>query len=124
MISEGRWPATSDEASGQSLLSRISADRKRSLRGIYLYPPPFRTLANGGTDQFYRKYGVMDQIQPELAVGIADFGIGADSPILLYYKKSKMEPVVINLDWDGDGNATTWVVMAESFSEFIDLLGL
>lgn len=72
-------------------------------------------------DDFYRNQGVIRQLKPDLAIVIADFGIGSDAPILLYYLKSKTEPVVINLDWQEDGNS--WVVVAENFSAFVDLRG-
>ena len=84
MIETGRWPSANDSINTQNVSSLIPADRNRKLRGICLYPPPFRTLANARNDNFYRTYGVISQLKPELAIGIADFGIGSDSPILLY----------------------------------------
>lgn len=124
MISTGRWPSADDSINQQNLQSLIPSDRHRTLRRICLYPPPFRTLADATNDDFYRTHAVIGQLKPELAIAIADFGIGSDSPILLYYKKSKTEPIVINLEWQEGGNANSWVVLAESFSAFVDLLGV
>ncbi len=124
MIATGRWPSASDSINKQNLQSLIPGDRNRKLRRICLYPPPFRTLANARDDDFFRTHGIIWQLQPELAIEIADFGIGSDSPILLYYNQSKTEPVVINLEWQEGPNSNSWVVMAESFSAFVDLLGI
>ena len=124
MIATGRWPSGNDTINKQNLQSLIPSDRNRKLRRICLYPPPFRTLANARNDDFYRKHGAIWQLKPELAIEIADFGIGSDSPILLYYDKSKTEPTVINLDWQEGDNPNTWVVTAESFSAFVDVLGI
>ncbi len=124
MISTGRWPSASDSVNKQNLQSLIPSDRNRKLRRICLYPPPFRTLTNASNDDFYRTHGVIWQLKPELAIEIADFGIGSDTPILLYYDRSKNEPTVINLDWHNSPNSNSWVVMADSFSAFVDLLGI
>ena len=124
MISTGRWPSASDSINKQNLQSLIPSDRNRKLRSICLYPPPFRTLVNAQNDDFYRTHGVLWQLKPELAIEIADFGIGSDSPILLYFEKSKTDPVVLNLDWREGNNANSWIVMAESFSAFVDILGI
>ena len=122
MIAMGRWPSTVESISDQNLQSLIPTDRNRTLRSICLFPPPFRTLVNAANDDFFRTHGVIWQLKPELAVSIADFGWGADSPILLYYHKTKAEPIVINLEWRDSGNL--WVVMSESFAEFVELLGI
>lgn len=61
---------------------------------------------------------------PELAIAIADFGIGSDSPILLYYQQNNAEPTVLNLNWQEGHNSTSWVVMAENFAAFVELLGI
>ena len=124
MIASGRCPSAAASISQQNLESLIPCDRNRKLRRICLYPPPFRTLTNATNDAFYRSHGVIWQLRPELAIEIADFGIGSDSPILLHYGKSKTEPIVINLQWHDGDNANTWVVLAESFSAFVDLLGI
>ena len=130
MIETGRWPSTNDSINKQNLQSLIPSDRNRKLRAICLYPPPFRTLANAKNDDFYRKSGVIWQLKPERAIEIADFGLGADSPILLYYNKSKTEPIVINLDWQMSldwqegASANSWGVMADSFSDFVEILGI
>jgi hypothetical protein len=127
MLAEGRWPRTSDEASKQHLHSRVPEDRNRRLRSVYLYAPPFRTVAQivaGGGRDFYAGSGALHELEPEASVGIADFGLGADAPILLDYRAGPTEPQVIHLEWGGRGESNYWVVMAPSFAEFVELLGL
>lgn len=126
MLAEGRWPRTADEAAKQNLHSRVPEDRNRRLRRVYLYAPPFHTLARvvAGGDGFYSRFGALHELVPELSVAIADFGLGADAPILLDYRAGPTEPRVIHLEWADRGDANYWVVMAENFAEFVDLLGL
>lgn len=124
MIATGRWPSASSSINQQHLQTLIPSDRNRKLRGICLYPPPFRTLSNARTDEFYRAVGVNWKLVPELAIAIADFGIGSDSPILLYYQQNNAEPTVLNLNWQEGHNSTSWVVMAENFAAFVELLGI
>jgi hypothetical protein len=127
MLAEGRWPRTTDEASKQHLCARVPEDRNRRLRRICLDAPPFHTLARtatGGNRGFYSAFGALHELVPEASVEIADFGLGADSPILLDYRAGPTDPRVIHLEWADRGDANYWVVMAENFAEFVDLLGL
>ena len=127
MLAEGRWPRTADEAAQQNLHPRLPEDRNRTLRRIRLHAPPFRTLAwtaSGGGRGFYSAFGALHELVPEASVEIADFGHGADTPILLDYRAGTTEPRVIQLEWPDRGEANYWVVMAENFAEFVDLLGL
>jgi hypothetical protein len=83
-----------------------------------------RIVASGGKD-FYSRYGALHELIPEAAVEIADFGIGSDSPILLDYRLSPTNPRVLQLEWSSDNaEANSWVVMADDFASFVDLLGL
>jgi len=127
MIAAGRWPRTPDEARKQNLRSLIPEDRNRSLRGIYLYPPPFHTLAEivaASRRDFYTKFGALHELVPEASVEIGDFGLGSDAPIVLDYRASPADPKVINLEWPGDGGPNHWVVMAPDFASFVEALGL
>lgn len=56
---------------------------------IYLFRPPFRTIAqllNSREDGFWSERGALADIEPDLALDIGDFGIGADSAIVLDYR--------------------------------------
>src|SRR5438067_1599590 len=99
MLAEGRWPRTADEASKQNLHSRVPEDRNRRLRSIYLYAPPFHTVARivaGGGRDFYSRFGALHELVPEASVEIADFGLGADATILLDYRSGPSDPQVIH----------------------------
>jgi hypothetical protein len=130
-LASGRWPRTSDESVRQNLRSLVPVERIRRLApdesAIYLYPPPFATvarhLAGQGAD-FYRRFGAVDQLVPEAAIEIGDFGLGSDAPILLDYREGLTDPSVIRLCWPGDGQPNVWRVMAPDFPSFMLALGL
>jgi hypothetical protein len=127
MLAGGRWPRSAAEASNQHLQSRVPEDRNRRLRRIYLYAPPFHTLARtvaGDGRDFYARSGALHELVPEASVAIADFGLGADSPILLDYRAGPADPQVIHLEWAERGESNHWVVMASDFASFVDMLGL
>ncbi len=109
----------------QAKSSASHPGRSQSKTSTHLsIPATFPNACELTNDDFYRTHGAIWQLRPELAIEIADFGIGSDTPILLYYDKSKTEPAVINLDWQNSPNSNSWVVMADSFSAFVDLLGI
>jgi hypothetical protein len=127
MLAEGRWPRTVDEASQQNLLSRVPEDRNRRVRSIFLYAPPFHTVARivaGSGGDFYSRFGALHELVPDRSVEIADFGLGADAPILLDYRSGPSDPRVIYLEWADRGESNHWVVMAQNFASFVDMLGL
>lgn len=126
-----KWPRTTDEAIKQNLRCLIPEERVRRLAPdeskIYLYPPPFATIARhlaGQGADFYHKFGMVDQLVPEAAFEIGDFGLGSDAPILLDYRESSTDPKVIRLFWPGNGMPNVWRVMAPDFSSFMKELGL
>ena len=127
MLAEGRWPRTAGEAAEQNLHSRVPEDRNRTLRSIYLYAPPFHTVARiaaGGGMGFYSQFGALHELVPEASVEIGDFGLGSDAPILLDYRAGAADPRVLHLAWAGPPATNAWVVMAEDFDAFVELLGL
>src|SRR5262245_50770078 len=111
MLAKGRWPRTADEALKQNLHSRVAEDRNRALRRIYLYAPPFHTVARimaGDGRDFYTRFGALQELVPEASVEIGDFGLGSDAPILLDYRAGLTEPRVINLEWSDRGQSNYW----------------
>lgn len=127
MLDAKRWPRTAQEASQQHLHSLIPEDRLRRWRSIYLYPPPFHTVADillGDRDSFYGKFGALHELVPSKVIEIADFGLGADSPILLDYWNGPTNPRVIHLEWSGEDHSNYWIVMAPDFASFVEMLGL
>ena len=127
MLADGRWPRTAHEASKQNLHPRVPQDRNRKLQKIYLYAPPFHTLAKivaGSGRDFYSQYGALHELVPEASVEIGDFGLGSDATILLDYSANTTNPQVIHLEWADRGESNYWVVMAPDFAGFVELLGL
>lgn len=140
LLEHGRWPRDSDEFHRQSDYPLVTAERLRSVAPndyrIYLYAPPFRTIAKilvEPNEMFYSTCGALDELVPALAIQIGDFGIGADSTILLDYQFDRENPRVIRLDWQSGGEpdpvtkrfpvVTTWVEMASDFDSFVEALG-
>ena len=66
----------------------------------------------------------MHEIIPEAAIEIADFGFGADTPILLDYRRNSAEPSVVYLEWPGGGKPNFWAEMAPDFASFAEMVGL
>jgi hypothetical protein len=95
---------------------------------IYLYAPPFQTVAQrvADGDSFWtREVAAPDQIDFDLTVAVADFGHGSDAPVVLDYRRSRDHPAVPRLRYSrSPGSRTSWVVMAESFDEFSSQLRL
>jgi hypothetical protein len=63
---------------------------------IYLFSPPFCTIAqmlNDTEGAFWSEWGALAEIAPDLALNVGDFGIGADSAIVLDYRHEN--PAVI-----------------------------
>jgi hypothetical protein len=128
IIETGRWPKTLDEEIHQNIRSLVPKERIQSFAPeqdrIYLFRPPFRTIAqrmSGAEGAFWSRWGALGEIAPELALDIADFGLGTDSAIVLDYRQEN--PPVIRLVWRKP-EPNEWVRCADSFDEFADLLGL
>ena len=116
----------------QQLQPTVSADRVRRFAAdeslICLQPPPFHTVAEeraaGGSGDFWERFGALDQIDPERAVIIGDFGLGSDSPVVLDFAQNASNPPVLRLRWGTSGRGNEWVRGACNFDEFAAILGL
>ena len=89
---------------------------------IVLMYPPFRTVQDdidAGNQFWDRDLTNVGEIDYANAVIVADFGIGSDSPIILYYGKRE-QPIIMYLKWSGNGDAIShsWVGTHESFDQF------
>ena len=81
-------------------------------------------LIAGHEREFWSRFGALEQISPDLSIFLGDFGLGSDSPILLDYAKNALSPAVIRLKWNyGEGQRNEWLLCADSFDAFSDLLG-
>jgi hypothetical protein len=78
-------------------------------------------MLNDTEGAFWSEWGALAEIAPDLALNVGDFGIGADSAIVLDYRHEN--PAVIRLLWRKP-EPNVWVRCANNFDEFADLLGL
>jgi hypothetical protein len=132
LLATGIWPsAHGPSMTAQQLNPAIPADRVRRFAEeeslICLEPPPFPTIAQerlaGGAGGFWERFGALDQIDPEKALIIGDFGLGSDSPIILDFARNASNPPVLRLRW-GPDQRNEWVQGARDFDEFAEMLGL
>ena len=133
LLAAGIWPsADGPSMNEQQLHPFISAEHVRRFAAeetlICFYPPPFLTIAKvraaGGEGDFWERFGALDQIDPERALIIGDFGLGSDSPIVLDYARNPSSPAVLHLRWGPTGQGNEWVQGACDFDEFAEILGL
>jgi hypothetical protein len=104
LIDAGHWPSRQGPSmTSQQLNPRFSQEQVRRFADdeslICLQPPPFPTVAMerdaGGAGDFWERFGALDQITPEKALIIGDFGLGSDSPIILDYLRDPICPPVL-----------------------------
>jgi hypothetical protein len=71
-------------------------------------------------------YGALHEIDPSRALALGDFGLGSDSPIALDYREDAVNPSVMYLrsSYNERGKQTSWVRCADSFDDFVTILGL
>ncbi len=132
LIERGLWPRTATEERKQNVRCLISKERIQAFAPehdrIYFVRPPFHTVAklrNEGQEQFWSTFAAPEGIAPERALFLGDFGLGSDSPILLDYQEHPNNPSVVRLKWrKGSGLPNIWVLCADNFDEFADMLGL
>lgn len=114
LLATGVWPSVDGPSMNeQQLRPIITADRVRRFAAdetlICLQPPPFPTIAKvraaGGAGDFWERFGALEQIDPERALLIGDFGLGSDSPIILDYARSPSSPTVLRLRWGPRGES-------------------
>lgn len=118
LIDAGRWKAPLDHSGVDRLFPENG--------GLCLYSAEMmesetRTLFD---PQLSVWHGVPDpenppgDIDPRLAVFVADLGHGFDQPIALDYRLSRDRPRVITLRWGQRGARNRWVVVAPDIKAF------
>lgn len=129
LIASGVWtpPGSRDgewRALGKAAARKLSPDDDQ----LVLVPPPFLTIADNvaeGNSWWMTDLTNVGEIDYYKALIIADFGMGSDSPIVLYYK-SPVNPVVMYLQWTWKNQRSIhrWKQTHSSFLEFALDIGL
>jgi hypothetical protein len=134
LVAAGVRPGDARSAEWQNPRPLVSPEFVRRFAAevdqIYLYAPPFRTIADDVSssrqvvvDRYWKVFGALDQITPEKALLLGDFGLGSDAPIILDYARDSLDPPVLRLRY-GAGRRTDWVQGARNLAEFASILGL
>jgi hypothetical protein len=125
LIKENKWPAK-----GRFLIDLGPAAAHRlSERDdqLVLVPPPFHTIADEvqGGNHWWNDFLInVGEIDYSLAVIIADFGLGSDSVVILYYGHGP-EPTVLYLEWpEHSTDLHAWTLTHNSFEELASDLAL
>jgi hypothetical protein len=133
LLESGVWAsANGPTMTAQQLKPTIPAALVRKFAAeeslICLQPPPFPTIAQeraaGGAGDFWERFGALEQIDPQRALIIGDFGLGSDSPIILDFGRDASNPPVLRLKWGPRGQGNEWVQGAQDFDKFAEMLGL
>lgn len=145
MLDEGRWPRDEHEANSQHSRPWVTRERvAAATQGdegregdpspLFLDPPPFSSVAErvtkkGGEAEFWQDFADPTGIVFARTVVIGDFGLGSDAPIVLDYRGSAEHPRVLRLSYRVAGEAgmrprPQWVLFAETFDDFVAVLGL
>jgi len=132
LMAAGRWPRTAEEQLAQNVGPLISPDRVRRLAPdesrIYLCVPPFAPIGRRKDPKDFFNWPSSDPsgIDYDRAIMIGDFGIGADSPIVLDYRDNPANPRVLRLRYGFDAPTLVgkWTVLAPNFASFAEALGL
>jgi hypothetical protein len=96
LIAAGIWATVAKAGWGQYERPLASRERVRRFAPeedeIHLWIPPFRTIADevaAASDvvvnEFWKRQGALDEIIPEKALILGDFGLGSDAPIILNF---------------------------------------
>jgi hypothetical protein len=126
LLEAGRWKTPMDRSGVDRLFPENG--------GLYLYSvelmeaetqilfdPQFQGPGLLGTPDPGNSPGDID---PRLAVLVADLGHGFDQPIALDFRASRDRPQVITLRWGERGEQNRWVFVAPDIRTFADSIGL
>ena len=126
-VDAGLWPRTTPDVQIQTIRPLVQPHVVKTFApdesGIILYAPPFHTIQNELDERRYtaEQLAVHD-IAPDKTVLIADFGLGSDTAVALDFRLGTANPAVIRLQWRLPDQSNRWVKVANSFSEFWDML--
>lgn len=125
LIAPGAWP---EIAQPTNVWSLVDEERVRLVlpgeTRLDLQCPPFHTVSPEipHSPKFWRESGAIEEIDPERALIMGDFGLGSDSAIVLDYERSLASPSVRWLQWGVVGNH--WLEAAPTFDVLAEALAL
>jgi len=131
LIDSGVWPAGPAAVGKQELCPVIGEEQAHKVSPdddrIVLMAPPFHTIQDeveGGNEFWTAGLSNVGEIDYRKALIIADFGVGSDSPIILYF--NARAPVVMYLKWTIKDRTPqhSWVQTHTSFNAFAEDVGL
>lgn len=132
LIEDGSWPRSQADVNRQNLEPILGEEAAHALSQeddrIVLMTPPFHTISDEvgwGNDFWTTHLSNVGEIDYAKAVIIADFGLGSDSPIILYYEHQD-RPIVMYLKWSVEGRKARqqWIRTHNSFEDFATDVGL
>lgn len=130
LIESGIWPTSTPNM--QELKPLLGKDAARQVSPdddyIVLQTPPFHTIGDevrGGNGFWLSGVSNPNEIDYNRALIIADFGLGSDSPIILYYD-TEDSPRVMYLCWiiNGQDIRHRWIETHTTFDQFATAVGL
>jgi hypothetical protein len=124
LMESGRWKMPVNRSGVDRLFPE---NRGLYLYGIDLMDSETRTLFDphrqgrmwlGAPDSI----DPLGDIDPCLAVLVADLGLGYEQPIALDYRVSRDRPRVITQRWSERGDSSRWVVVAPDIQSFAEMV--
>lgn len=118
LLETGLW-----QTPGSDVDPRVDAEIARAWdpgsSGIHLHEPVAFSL-DVDASGFYKELGVLDGVDSEMLIVIADFGLGADNPIVL---DTFLSPAPVRtLEFRDEG--ARWKTIAPDFNAFASMIGL
>lgn len=132
LIETGKWKLSEKQEKFKAVFQHTMSPLQ--IRGL-LYP--LKTMESE-TNVFYKDtpdliemfHGQKDinfdpgDVDPTQIVCIGDLGLGSDQPIALDYRNNFAQPKVITLLWRNLPAGNRWIIISNSFEEFVEKIGL
>jgi uncharacterized protein (TIGR02996 family) len=124
LIEAGRWRCPAD----QSAIDRLFPERSElCLYSFELMQSETKGFPVAATPMWLGEPDPAHppgDIDPRLAVLVADLGIGYDQPIALDYRTSLGQPQVLTLQWGSSAQNNRWVEVDPNIQAFAETIGL
>src|SRR5262245_56790720 len=127
LIETGQWPRSASDVMLQNTHPLVQPQVVRAFAPdestLVLYAPPFHTLQRELDERrFSAEQLAAHEIEPDMTVVIADFGLGSDTVVALDFRADVAAPTVIRLQWRFPAEPNRWLKVAHSFPDFWAIL--